>query len=77
MGRQRGGVRLAWRSVVMTEPPQEMLPPPDQRVLGTVDPGRNVDPAVYFASGSGRNWKCTALLVWPLPPSTCHGVVMP
>ena len=23
----------------------------------------------HFASGSGRSWKCTALLVWPLPPS--------
>src|SRR5688572_3311629 len=26
------------------------------------------DPA-YFASGSGRSWKCTALLVVPFPPS--------
>ena len=25
--------------------------------------------SAHFASGSGRSWKCTALLVWPLPPS--------
>jgi hypothetical protein len=25
--------------------------------------------AAYLASGSGRSWKCTTLLIWPLPPS--------
>jgi hypothetical protein len=29
------------------------------------------------ASGSGRTWKCTAMGVRPLPPSTCHGARSP
>src|SRR6266446_7071366 len=33
----------------------------------------------YFhrASGSGRNWKCTAMGLLPLPPSLSHGVLSP
>jgi hypothetical protein len=28
-------------------------------------------PNVQSARGSGRSWKCTTLLVWPLLPSIC------
>ena len=31
----------------------------------------------YFACGSGRNWKCTASGLVPLPPSISHGVRSP
>ena len=30
--------------------------------------------AAHFASGSGRTWKWTAMLDFPLPPSLCHGL---
>ena len=33
--------------------------------------------AGYFASGSGRNWKCAASGFVPLPPSISHGVRSP
>ena len=36
-----------------------------QRILNSADCARQS----YFASGLGRNWNFTALLVWPLPPS--------
>ena len=32
--------------------------------------------ALYLASGSGRSWNLTALLVAPLPPSVCQGAWM-
>ena len=31
----------------------------------------------YFASGSGRNWKCTTIGLAPLPPSFNHGARSP
>src|SRR3984893_2931631 len=31
----------------------------------------------YFARGSGRSWKCTAIGFMPLPPSISHGVRSP
>ena len=33
--------------------------------------------AAYFASGSGRNWKCTTLLGVPLPVSVWNGARVP
>ena len=32
---------------------------------------------VYFASGSGRSWKCTTLLGVPLPVSVWNGARVP
>ena len=34
-------------------------------------------PARYFASGSGRSWKCTTLLGVPLPVSVWNGARVP
>ena len=55
----------------------EKIPNPKSQIkmLGIWNSGFGIwdFPDVYFDSGSGRIWKFTSLLVFPLPPSAWNG----